>query len=275
MLKAKLFLVATVLFVLCNVVVAQSEYYVRPKSVTNLRAEPSLGSSVVGRARAGQILQVVGEEDDWLKVNSSHQTAWIAGWLDYTVLGKDGPFEIMSAVGGMTCDKGPQLRNGAWLIADMDCELDLRPPEGLLPAHMREIPVEGPERIVSRVNSALSRLQEKAPEWYAYVVEAVDKIIGYETGSSLDTVSGQAYVYPHLRTMYISAHAAAGAGGLLEGIMVHEACHVYEYDARLTLVSYESEVMCHTMEMYALEALGGARLGSVEGTIKFLLFLGE
>ncbi len=274
MLKAGILLVLISIFIFCGMIAAQGEYFIRPKFVTNMRAEPSRGSNVVGQARAGQMLQVVGETDDWLHINNNGQEAWVASWLDYDVFGKDGRLEIRSRVGGMNCDRGPEFASGGWVLDVMDCDFDLQPPAGVLPAHQKAILVEGPDYHVERVSKALSRLQAEAPEWYAYVSSAVDKIIVYEPGSRHDVVSGMAYVYPHLRNIYLSKHAASGLGGSVIGIIVHETCHLYEYKAGLKLAGYESEVMCHTIELYALEAMN-ASTSNAEGMIKFLLFLGE
>ena len=272
----KVILVALALTVVCHAAAAQDEYFVRTQYPVNMREEPNRNSNIAMQASAGEILQVVGAEGDWLNVNGREGDLWIAAWLDYTVIGKDGPAVFTSRVADMSCRKGPGWSYG-WIMVEADCDLELKPPAGVLPAHEWAIPVEGSDYVVERVNRALSTLKEKSPEWYAYVTLAVDKIIGYEAGSALDTVSGQAYARPHLGAVYLSRHAASGAGGNAIGIIVHEACHIHEYEAGVRLQSFESEITCHTMELYALEAMGlpKSALEPVRNTILWLLFLGR
>lgn len=276
MTSIKVLLAALAMTVVCSAPVAQDEYYVRTKYAVNMRAEPSRESSIAMQASPGEILQVIGAEGDWLNVNGREGDLWIADWLDYTIIGKDGPALFTSRVADMSCRKGPGWSWG-WVMTEADCDLELKPPAGVLPAHEWTIPIDGPDFIVARANSALTILKEKAPEWYAYVALAVDRIRGYEDGSALDTVSGQAYARPHLGTVYLSRHAASGAGGNVTGIIVHEACHIHEYEAGVRLQNFESEITCHTMELYALEALGlpKSALEPVRNTILFLLFLGR
>ena len=272
----KALLAAMAVTVILSHAVAQDEYYVRTQYAVNMREEPSRESRVAMQASPGEILQVIGAEGDWLNVNGREGNLWIAGWLDYTVIGRDGPAMFKSRVADMSCRKGPGWSYG-WIMPEADCDLELRPPAGVLPPHERTVPADGPDYIIERVNRALSTLKEKAPEWYAYVTLAVDKFTGYEAGSALDIVSGQAYTHPNVRTVYLSRHAASGAGGNLIGIIVHEACHIHEYESGVRLQNFESEITCHTMELYALEAMGmpTPALESVRNTILWLLFLGR
>ena len=275
MLKIKLFAILVAAILPCSWIAAQSEYFIRPTFRTNVRAEPSLESEVVEQTRAGQMLRVVGEADDWLQIESDGVEGWMANWVGHTVFGKDGPLEITSHIADMVCDRGPELESfGGWVITVMDCDIDSKLPDSMLPPHERTIPIQGVERSVERVQGALDTLKHRAPEWYTYVTLAVDNIIIYDQGSQYDLVSGMAYVRPPLPTVYLSRRAASGAGGNIAGIIIHEVCHLNEHRAGLRLASYESEVLCHTLELQALEAMD-ADTTSVENIIKFFLFLGE
>ncbi len=264
-----------VAFASCIVIAAQGAYVIRTNFITNLRSAPSLDSAVVAKAKAGESLIVIGESDGWLQIAFDKEGAWMASWVDHTVITKDGPFEVTSRFADMTCERGLEWRRDAdgvvVYFTDTGCTLTLHPHESVLPAHMREISVEGTKTAVFKVNLALKALKDRAPEWYAYVANAVDKIIGYNLGSNLDVVSGMAYVYPHSATVYISNHAA-GVIPKLIGVIVHEACHIYEYRGGLNnLSNTDSEILCHTIELYALEALG-FNTGGTEGLIQHFLF---
>lgn len=265
--------------ILCDVVMAQLEtsYVIQTKFVTNLRAAPSLESSIVAKAKAGETLNVIDEADGWLRIAWGADEAWMAGWVDHTVITKEGPFEITSRFADMSCERGidwwEDKKGVIFYWTDMGCALELRPHESVLPAHMKEIAVEGPRTIVFKVNLALKTLKERAPAWYGYVADAVDKIIGYNEGSSLDVVFGIAYVYPHLPNMYISIHATGTIPALI-GAIIHEACHIYQFRANLQLVGAEDEIMCHSIELYALEDVGYST-STPEAWIRQFLIYGE
>lgn len=67
---------------------AQNEYIIQVHGSYNLRSQPNTNSTIVGSVRANDKLTVVGEENGWLEVlwEANIITAWMAGWLDYTVL---------------------------------------------------------------------------------------------------------------------------------------------------------------------------------------------
>ena len=280
---ARLAMAMILVLAFCGSLLAQGHYFLRPKAATNVRAEPSQASQRIGQARPGQTILVSGESDGWLQVIFDDQEAWMAGWLDYDFFGKDGELHFTSAVGGMSCERGPSWGDspagGYWLMTSARCDLDLQPPASMLPPHMRTIDVQGPDDVAAHVHTALDSLQTRAPQWYAYVASVIDNIIVYEQGSRYDVVSGMAYVNPHEPSIYISRHGASMAGrgrASLAGLIVHESCHRYEHINGLRLASYESEVLCHTMELYALQAMDAqTSVPSVEKTIEFLLFLGE
>lgn len=49
--------------------------------VVNLRAAPTTGSAMVGRALQGESLDVLGKEGDWYRVSKNGSACWVAGWL--------------------------------------------------------------------------------------------------------------------------------------------------------------------------------------------------
>ena len=275
MLKIKLFSVMTAILAFCNVIVAQ-EYVIQIDVTANLRAAPSLNGRIVGKVSAGELLHVIGETDDWLEVARDGKAVWIADWLDHTVIDSDKPLEVTSRFADMSCDRGPQWRDsyygGYWDFGVMECSLTFQPlPESVLPAHKKEIPVEGPSHPVYKLKLWLNKLKQDAPEWYAYVYNAADKIIAYEPGSSLDIVHGMAYA--HKGNIYMSRHAASGDMNSVISVIIHEACHLYEIEAGLRLTSTEAEVLCHTIEMRAAEDMGHTwAMGSARGMIIYHMY---
>lgn len=274
MLKIKLFSAMIAILVFCNVIAAQ-EYIIRIDVAANLRTAPSLDGRVVETIRAGELLHVVGETDDWLEVARDGKAVWIAGWLDHTVIDSDKPLEITSRFADMSCDRGPQWRDsygGYWDFRVMECSLTFQPlPESVLPAHKKEIPVEGPSHPVYKLKLWLNKLKQESPEWYAYVYNAADKIIAYEPGSSLDIVNGMAYA--RKGNIYMSRHAASGDMNSVISVIIHEACHLYEIEAGLRLTSTEAEVLCHTIELQAAEDMGDTRaMGSARGMIQYHMY---
>ncbi len=65
---------------------AAESYAVTVNDVINLRECGSTSCSRVGRAASGDVLEVVGEDGDWLEVKHDGATAFIAGWLTTRVV---------------------------------------------------------------------------------------------------------------------------------------------------------------------------------------------
>ena len=67
-------------------VASAQPYHIRVTSTVRLRASHSLDSPVVVKALAGDVLQVVGRFNRWLKIDRDGMTAWLADWVNYTRL---------------------------------------------------------------------------------------------------------------------------------------------------------------------------------------------
>lgn len=74
--------------------VAAETYSVTVQDVVNLRECGSTSCSRVGQTRSGDILEVVGEDGDWLEVKHENTTAFIAGWLTARVV--DAPEGLLA-----------------------------------------------------------------------------------------------------------------------------------------------------------------------------------
>ena len=259
------------------ILAAQDEFVIRMNVTANLRSAAGMHGAILDKARAGEMLHIVDRKGDWLAVARNGRTMWLADWLDYTVLNTDEPIQLTSRFVDLDCDRGPawdEAFGGMWDFTVMECDFDFRPPDSVLPAHMKTIPVEGPADLVDEVTHWMELLKQQAPEWYAYIYDVADKIVIYERGSSLDIVSGMAYVLWDSRDIYLSRYAAAESSGNIIGIVIHEACHLYQFQAGLSLARYESEALCHTIELYAAQEVGwGGSVASLKGAIKYNMFL--
>ncbi|MDE2820805.1 MAG: hypothetical protein OXI40_13825 [Chloroflexota bacterium] len=110
---------------------------------------------------------------------------------------------------------------GAWLPSDRTANRPI---------------IEGSEWFVYGISSTLDLMQQKAPEWYNYVLNAADKIVEAFTPATPD--------YPHANTLNwgdgASRTIGVGAGSLscyvgrlcrvtVAEILGHEACHIHEH----------------------------------------------
>lgn len=51
------------------------------EEIVNLRAAPTTGSVIVGKASRGDLLEVLGKEGDWYRVGRNGSACWVASWL--------------------------------------------------------------------------------------------------------------------------------------------------------------------------------------------------
>ena len=105
-----------------------------------------------------------------------------------------------------------------------------------------------------QIERALDLLKNRSAEWYAYTISGLDKI---EEAPAL--LSG--FVRVQTRTYVSSQETAFFAGGgetaliWLAGVFVHEACHVYRYEAGLVPGGLEGERNCLELQVEALEII--------------------
>ena len=150
---------------ICGLASAQN-YSIRVAFDTNLRAAASLQARIVETAPAGTVLNVVGSDNRWLRVNRKGSEVYMADWVDYT-----------RVEGGSQAQISSQIDNCCFV--DRQCHSD-QPPEG----------------------------------------------ISYDVHTT---------------------HNAA--------MLVHEACHVYRYEAGLESGGLAGETACVQTEIQALQAI--------------------
>lgn len=250
----------------------EGSFYIRVNQNTNLRAAPDINSARVDLALANHVLVVVDEVDDWLKIDRYGAEVYMAGWVSYRRVG--GGTEVFTEFVDMICKDGPKYVQdadypfgGFWTFSQRGrsrCAVTVRSPIGVFPADAfldsgRKIALEGAEDFIDQIAMTLDAFQDEAPEWGAFVANAVDKIIGYEPDSEYDKFSADAYVQAGSRIVYVSRNAAFRATGpqlqQLMTVLVHEACHIYQVELKMQLHGDEFEIMCHALEMDLIDAI--------------------
>ena len=81
--KARLFAIMVAAFAVCSIASAQA-YFIRAEGRNNLRNCAGFGCRVVETVPVGTVLEVVGEDNRWLKINRNGAEVWMANWIDYT-----------------------------------------------------------------------------------------------------------------------------------------------------------------------------------------------
>ena len=107
--------------------------------------------------------------------------------------------------------------------------------------------IEGKADFIAEVNTALRYLKEEAPGWYWYVVKPARLI---EEGPSWESTS---YAYGSQDRMQMGMYSIDSTLELL-ALMVHDACHLHQYDAGQRLkrdddeARTKAEIECYTVE---------------------------
>ncbi len=271
--KTTWFLMLVTGFLLVTVASAQ-EYFIRVTYSTNLRESYSLDSAVLAAVQAGEIVQVIGEHDNWLKINRNGREMWMAGWLSYSRV--EDSEQTTSATGtsaqidncclaGWHCINDEEWTNGLQAHQRNDCEGSPRIPTGesccqmgwncTLPSdwimgvwYIREglkcgmpnqvnyagVIIEGSEFFIAQVSEALDLLKSGAPEWYAYVIAAPLKIREWLGSHTLE------------RSVNMALSHAAEDVIRRASTLLHESCHLQRW--RVRLHRYETDLQKRTEE---------------------------
>ena len=130
-------------------------------------------------------------------------------------------------------------------------------PEGLI--------IEGSEEFLSQMKEALNLLKNRAPAWYAYVIDGLDKIqLVLEGNRPFARVRERTWIVPS--GYFVFRFSGERAVVFQACGMVHEACHVHRYEAGLITGGLEGESACLQAQIEAMEAIDPLdRLGYVSG----------
>ncbi len=235
--KTKIIAAMFVLCLLCSAAFAQP-YAIRVTYYSNLRAGPSLESDTLAIAPPGAILQVIGSQGNWLQINRNGIEVWMANWVGHRLLENsqsESPTSDNCCFLEWQCQSDDEWINGYYAFQNNQCEHP-------------GIAIEGSETFVAQVREALDLLQELAPQWYAYTDEGLDKIkeVAESYGSG---------VWVHLRAFNITAAHAAAGDVWLASIIVHDACHVQQFEAGQQYYGLEAERFCAQIQLEALKII--------------------
>lgn len=239
--KARTLVAASLLVLVCAIVSAQT-YQIRVKFTVRLRASYSLDSPVLGKALAGDVLQVVGSHNRWLKIERDGVTAWLADWVDYTRLDQEQSAPAAAAPNqqqrsnidnccfvNRRCHSDREWLDGYWAYQRNECPAQPQPGSSAAPTSGHPITINGSFLFHGIITEALDALRDRAPQWYAYVTSNLHQVVESVPG-------GNSHIYP------------AGVSRLLPYSMnsyfVHEE-NVYSYVS--SLVHYA----CHSAYRYA------------------------
>ena len=156
------------------------------------------------------------------------------------------------------CQTDADWLSGYWAFQNNQCPAQSRP-SASTPSRPQ---IEGSARFVRVVTRSLNLLRDKAPEWYSYVISAMDTIAEIPN-SQLDDGFCSAFAlvasrrveietcFPHLDDTFWSAPIK------LAGTLTHEACHIHTYEAG-TVYPYglaQEEFECSIPNIAVLKAL--------------------
>ena len=277
---------------LCSVTSGQS-IYVRVDSQTNLRDDNSLDGAILETVPAETILRIIGWRDHWLRVMHGSERAWMADWVNYSLLQSGADAEATTPLSqtenccalewqcpdqrartsgywayrfdrckrtdtylttdystnnccflGESCPRDQHWRDGYASFQDADCEL-------------RGIQIDASDEFKLRMYRAIAMLKDRAPAWYAYTINGLDRIREVS-----DFMPAGAYV-EYRRFDEVASEVfvdSPGEGPIVwvASVLVHEACHVHMYEARvLTALGSraEQEKACTEVQLIASDII--------------------
>ncbi|MCY4536729.1 MAG: SH3 domain-containing protein [Chloroflexi bacterium] len=287
--------VLMVLPFVCVVASAQA-YAIRVTYNTNLRAAASLQDPVVETVLAGTILNVVGSSDRWLRINRNRAEVFMADWVDYTRVESSDQTQANidnCCFVDRQCHTNQEWTDGYWAFQNGQCaapagtQSETQPTGGdtsqvdnccyldwncssdddwLMGFHAfrsnrcvhRGLAIEGSEAFVAKIERALAILKQRSPGWYDYSLRGLDKIKEVpDTVHAGVHIAGRTFNISPIHTVDRPGERAAI---WLAGIIVHEACHVHQFDAGLPYAHLEGERACLEIQLEALSLLyPGAR----------------
>ena len=290
--KIKLFAVMLAVFAVCSAASAQN-YTIRVDNNTNLRSCAATNCDVVDTAPAGAILHVTGQLNRWLRVSRIGIELWMADWVNYTRVENSEQPQTSSPPASSApanidnccfvdrqCHTDEEWTSGYWAYQNNQCAAPATSPIDTAPAgNGSEIIIEGSPDWKRRVNEALNQIRTRAPQWHAYVTSATNRIIELFWGDSEHyPCPGMACVDLAVKTVHISKFAVFSTFEdyqnqifKLAGILVHEACHVYQYEEGIInyLTVERREVTCHLVELTALNAMNAP--DSVKNNVRVII----
>ena len=248
-------------------------YQIRVTWPTRLRASPSLDSPKVELALAGDVLQVVGKSNRWLKIDRGGEIVWMADWVDYVRLDEAATSVAVTTVTGAgvsadidnccfvnrQCQSDQEWVDGYWAYQRNECPTQSQPDTSTGLSFEHAIHIEASPLNIAFINEALNRLRAGSQKWYDYVISGADLIREDPNIFAGAALSSQRIIliasYGRNITVFDMDVNLAG----MVATLVHEACHVHHRDAGFVYDGYtkvNEELACNEQAATAVrEAL--------------------
>lgn len=255
------------LCLLCSVASGQS-IHVRVDSQTNLRDDKSLDGSILETVPARTILRVISWREHWLRVMHGSERAWMADWVNYSLLRSSADADATTPLSQeenccaleWQCPDQRARTSGYWayrfgrchlvetyLTKDFPvnncCFLGERCPRdqhwrdgyasfNKAQCELRGLQIDASDEFKLRMYRALAMLKDRAPVWYAFVINGLDRI-----REVAEFMPAGAHV-EHRRFDEVPSEVFVDSPGeapivWVAGVLVHKACHVHMYEARV------------------------------------------
>lgn len=238
--KSKCLAVFVIALLSASVALADA-YQIQVRFTVRLRVSYSLDSPVVGKALAGDVLQVAGRYNRWLKIERGGATAWLADWVDYIRLDQEAAASN-AAIGGQTqsdidnccfvnrqCHSDREWVDGYWAYQRNECPAPAQTGSSAVPTSGHPITINGSFLFVDIITEALDALRDKAPQWYDYVTTNL-----YQVNESIPGASSHGAGQPGVCGLrpYTTIPYGVHEWNVYSYVssLVHYACHsAYDY----------------------------------------------
>lgn len=268
--KARLIFATFLLIFAGGAALAQS-YQIRVTWPVRLRASYSLDSPVVGKALAGDVLNVVGRHNRWLKIERDGETAWLADWVDYTRLDQEQTSSAEPAANERTpsdidnccfvnrqCATDQEWVDGYWAYQGNECPGQPQSQSSSASVEGHDIRIEAAPQNLGFITEALNRLRAGSQKWYDYVINVTD-LIREDPNSYIGGVLSEQRIIliaPYGRSI---RHFDMDLNLVFViSLFVHEACHIHRHDAGFPYNGYtkvDEEAFCINVDNQAIREI--------------------
>ncbi len=267
----RLVLVVIIWLMLSGAALADA-YQIRVTWPSRLRASYSLDSPIVARTLAGEVLQVVGRFNRWLKIDRDGQTLWLADWVDYTRLDQQQASPATESTANQQqpsdidnccfvnrqCQSEQEWVDGYWAFQRNECPAPAQPQPGTSSAQVtgHAIRIEGSPLNVGYITEALNRLRAGSQKWYDYVINGAVLIRedpDLHAGGTVLSSQRIILLPPYDRVISVFDMDVNLARTM--AVLVHEACHIHRHFMGYAYNGYtkvDEELFCNEQERVAL-----------------------
>lgn len=197
--KIRMAILLLVALMASSIATAQ-DYRIRANRGLNLRSDSSLQSRVVDTVRGGEILQVVGSFNRWLKIDRNGETVWLADWTDFSRVGEptqpvtqpaSTPIDNCCFV-DRQCNSDQVWTNGFYRFQREECPAPPQPAIAVPAAPVSLPPATGGRPQPLRPESATPHLPYSITDWSRVGEPGVDNCcqIGWDCQNDTEWLRG-------------------------------------------------------------------------------------